>query len=197
MGYFMKLSIPKTCPLVLRPPKRVLMTVVILAIVVGGNPLSGHAQGSDPQLDVTCQNNKISINARNVDIKRILSQIAERANIRISFPADIKRSVTLERVDASIKAVLRNLLIGWNHAVIYSRSGSKKEKIVEVIVFSKKKAQAVSKAQSRTLDRIKSYERQLDSLRDKFSKVDADSSRGKQYARRINLLEQRIEKLNK
>ena len=193
----MEFIFPTTCPLLLRLLKRVLMTVVILAIVVGGNPLSSHAQSPDPQLDVTYQNNKISINARDVDIKRILSQIAERANIRISFPADIKRSVTLERVDASIKTVLRNLLIGWNHAVIYSPSGPKKEKIVEVIVFSKKKAQAVSKAQSRTLDRIRSYERQLDSLRDKYSKVDANSSRGKQYARRIKLLEQRIEKLNR
>ena len=59
------------------------------------------------------------------------------------------------------------------------------------------KSRHVSAAQRRNANRIKSYERQIESLKNRLSKIDENSSRGKSYIRRIERIENSIKSLER
>lgn len=153
------------------------------------------ARGADQALQINYQNNMLSVVARNADLKRILLKIADKTGIYVKFPRDLNTDITLSRSGASLKAVLKNILKGWNYAIVYSGPNRKEAEIAEVLIFSKKQPTSVSRAQARNATRIKNYQRQIDTIRQRMTRVDPDSSRGKNYSRQIQRLEKIIERL--
>lgn len=72
----------------------------------------------------------------------------------------------------------------------------KAEKVSHASLVSEVNRSRLSKsAEARITRQIKSYERQLTSLKNNLSKMDANSRRGKNYVTRIERLEKRIQSL--
>lgn len=171
-----------------------LQMVILLGCLIGAGSLAS-AQGADQGLQINYRNSRLSIVARDVGLKRVLLKIAEITGINVKFPADLKSDITLSRNSASLKSVLKSILKGWNYAIIFSGPNRKEAEVAEVLIFSKKQPAAVSKAQGRKAARIRSYEMRIDTVRQRLSQVDPDSSAGKSYLRQIERFEKMIEKL--
>lgn len=156
------------------------------------------AQASSADIQVTYQNQRISISAKDADIKNILLKIAEKAQIDVQFPSSINKTVTMKRKEISLKKALQSLLRGLNHVIIYSKKSKSKSRISQVLVYSGSTGSRISSASERRIARrIQSYERQIDSLRTRLAKMDRSSRRGQTYEKRIQQLEKKIEQLER
>jgi hypothetical protein len=168
----------------------VLLTHLVLVTHIG------YAQTYPQKLSITYDNRLVTISATNADLKAVLINLADVTNTYIKFPASLKKRITIHKEDISLKETLRSLLRGLNHAIIYSVTGTNNVVISRVRVFSEVNKSRLSKsAEARLTNQIKSYERQLASLKNNLSKVDAKSRRGKNYVTRIERLEKRIQSL--
>jgi hypothetical protein len=66
----------------------------------------------------------------------------------------------------------------------------------KVLVFNKSKKSRQQKAnETRIANRVRAYERQIESLKRNLLKIEKNSRRGRSYKRRIMVLEKRIERL--
>ena len=170
----------------------VLLTHLVLVTHIG------YAQTSPQKLSITYDNRLVTISATNADLKAVLLEFADVTNTYIKFPASLKKKITIHKEEISLKEALRILLRGLNHAIIYSVNSANNVVISRVRVFSEVNNNTSSPSKSsetRIARQIKSYQRQLASLKNNLSKVDADSRRGKTYVRRIERLEKRIQGL--
>jgi hypothetical protein len=170
----------------------VLLTHLVLVIHIG------YAQTSPQKLSITYDNRLVTISATNADLKAALLKLADITNTYIKFPASLKKKITIHKEEISLKEALRSLLRGLNHAIIYSVTGKNNVVISRVRVFSEvNKSRLSEMAEARLTRQIKSYERQLASLKNNLSKVDSNSRRGKTYVTRIERLEKRIQSLER
>lgn len=153
-----------------------------------------YAKSSQQKIRIRYINNLLTISAKNADLKNILLKLAEKTNIFIKFPVYLKKKITIKKSEISLKEALKRLLVGLNHAIIYSGSGKNQALISEVFVFTKpKKSRHLSGIERLMANRIKAME----SLKKKLSKVDENSRRGKGYIRRIRILKKNIERLKR
>lgn len=150
---------------------------------------------SSNNYELSYEKNLISISAKKADLKSILIDIAEKADISIRYPTSLDKKVTLKITEISLKKALKRLLKDFNYSIIYS--GSKKRAVIsDVYILSKnKKSSSVNSSQARIANRIRSYERRIESLKKNLSKVDENSARGKRYLRQIESYEKNIERL--
>jgi hypothetical protein len=81
-----------------------------------------------------------------------------------------------------------------NYAIIFCGRDKNQTSISKVLVFKKSRKQKTNEA--RIANRVRAYERQIDSLKRNLLKIDENSRRGRSYQRRIMVLEKRIERLN-
>ncbi len=159
------------------------------------------AQGGGQGLQINYQNQLLSISARNVDIKNFFSKLAEKTNITIEYPESLERKITLERENISLKRFLPDFLRNMNHVIIYSGSGRENSRIAEVRVYPKSTVShsSVSTASGRSRDRIRqridSYRKIVEKLRNSLANVGENSNRGRVYVNRIRRYEDRIKKL--
>jgi hypothetical protein len=180
---------------------KTLALTLIATVLIFVAPTVGttYAQTANRNLTVSFRDNLLSISAQDADLKRILLQVAEVTNIYVSFPKSLDRKITTELAKAPLSGALDRLLIGLNHAIVYSGPGTREAVIAEVFVLSKPattRTPSPSRGNVRRItNRIKVYERQIESLKRNLSKTDKDSRRGKQYSRRIKNLEKNIERL--
>jgi hypothetical protein len=159
-----------------------------------------YARDYSSSLQISYKNNQLNISARDVDIKKILLQLAAIADIYIRFPASIEKQITVNRRGISLKKALQSLLRGFNHVIVYRRIDDDRSRIEvdKVFVFPKsRRNRRRSIARSRTAYRIKSYERRIETLKKRLLKIDPNSSRGKNYARRIQFMQERIDDLQR
>ena len=180
----------------IRPGKSGLLFIFMFPLLLlSGNHLS-YAQSLSSNFRLTFKNNLLTISAKNADLKNVLSNLADKTDISIGYPDSLDKKITLNKGRISIKEALKRLLKGLNYAIIYSGSRQNKAVISHVLVFKKsKKTARFGVNEQRIANRIKSYERQLELLRNRLSRVDENSRRGKNYLRRINLIEKNIERL--
>jgi hypothetical protein len=143
------------------------------------------------------EKNLISISAKKADLKSILSDIADKADISIQYPSSLEKKVTLKITEISLKKALKRLLKDFNYSIIYS--GSKKRSVISDVYILKKdkKSPRINRNEARITSRIRSYERRIESLQKNLSKVDENSTRGKRYQNQIKSYEKNIERLNR
>jgi hypothetical protein len=155
-----------------------------------------YAQSPSSKFQLTVKNNVLTISAKNADLKNVLLSLAGEADISIGYPDSLDKKVTLYKRRIPLKQALVRLLKGLSYAIIYSGSKQNKAIISDVLIFKEsKKTNRLGANERRIANRIRSYERQLEYLRNRLSKVEANSRRGKNYIRRIDLIEKNIEKL--
>ncbi|MEA3361637.1 MAG: hypothetical protein U9R17_19810 [Thermodesulfobacteriota bacterium] len=153
-----------------------------------------YAQSSHQKIRIRYINNLLTISAKNADLKNILLRLAEKTNIYVNFPIYLKKKITIKKSKIPLREALKRLLVGLNHAIIYSGSSKKQALISEVFVFTKpKKSRKVSGIERLMANRIKVIE----SLKKKLSKINENSRRGKGYIRRIRVLKKNIERLKR
>ena len=155
-----------------------------------------NAQGSDQQLRITYNNNLLTISAEDADLQNLLLKLADNTNIYIRFPASLEKKITISKKKISLRDALKTILREFNYAIIYSGSDKNQTFISKVIVFKKsKKSRQQRVNEARIANRMRAYEKQIESLKENLLKIDENSSRGKRYLRRIRILEKKIERL--
>ena len=139
----------------------------------------------------------ISISASKADLKSILIEIAEQAEIFIQYPASLDKKITIRLKEVSLKKALQRLLKGFNYSIIYT--GSKKPPLIsEVYILKNNKAVPRTNINTtRITNRIKSYERRIESIQKSLSGVDENSARGKRYLSQLKSYEKNIENLKR
>ena len=157
-----------------------------------------HAQSADQKLRITYNNNLLTISAEDADLQNVLLKLADKTNIHVRFPESLKKNITLIIKKISLRDALKLLLKGMNYAIIYSGPDKNQTSISKVIVFKEfQKSIQQTANEARIANRIRAYEKQIESLKRNLSRIDENSARGKSYQRRIMVLEKRIERLER
>jgi len=152
---------------------------------------------SSKNYKLTFEKNLISLSASKADLKSILIDIAEKTDIFIQYPASLDKEITIKINKITLKKALQRLLKDFNYSIIYI--GSKKQAVIsDVYILQKKKTSPrINSNAARITDRIKSYEKRIESLKNSLSKVDESSARGKSYLNQIRSYEKNIENLKR
>jgi type II secretory pathway component GspD/PulD (secretin) len=155
-----------------------------------------NAQSSDQKLRITYNNNLINISAEDADLQNVLFKIADNTNIYVRFPATLEKKITISLKKNSVRDALKTILKGLNYAIIYSGSDKNQTFISKVFVFKKSRKSRQQRANEvRIANRMRAYEKQIESLKKNLLKIDESSNRGKRYLRRIRIFEKRMERL--
>jgi len=163
-------------------------------------PLS-HAQNLNPNFRIEYKNNLLSISAQKADIKNVLLKLSDKTGVSFKFPNSLKQQITIKLSGQSLRDALSRILKGLNHAIVYSGSRKNRAAISEVLVYRKS---IKSKTPSRSIrrekqiaDRIRSYEKRIESVKKKLLGVNKNSRQGRRYLRQISSYENIIRNLNK
>ena len=160
-----------------------------------------YAQSSNLKFRIDYKNNLLTISAQDADLKNVLLKLEDKTGIYVRFPNSLKKQITIRISGLSLKETLSRLLKGMNYAIIYSGSRKNRAIVSEVFIFKElKKSRISSRARLRERQlshRIRYYERRLESLKNKLSKVNKNSRQGKRYLRQIRSYENTLENLKK
>ena len=162
------------------------------------------AQGAPQGLQINYRDQLLSISARNVDIKDFLTGLSEKAHITIEFPASLKKNITLNRENISLRGFLSNFLRNMNHVIIYSGSDPENSRISEVHIYpgSTTSRSSISSSsypytgpKGEIRRRIDTYKKIVERLRSRLSGEGENGSHSAVYLNRIHRYEERIKKL--
>ena len=160
-----------------------------------------YAQASNIKLRINYKNNLLTLFAQNADLKNVLFEIADKTGIYVRFPSSLKKQITIKISGLPLKETLSRLLKGINYALVYSASRKNRVIVSEVLVFKKLERSRISsrtRVRERQLShRIRYYERRLESLKKKLSKVNKNTWQGKSYLRQIRSYENTLRNLEK
>lgn len=169
---------------------------VCLFLLITAADISRPAQVSAQDFRIRQRDGRFSISATDASLNNVLLNLADTAGITVRMSKAVDRRVTIEQAGLSLKALLERLLKGLNHVIIYSGKSRQEATIAKVLVLSRARPKApLSAAGKRLSSRIKSYERQVDSLKRALARHDASSRQGKRYLQRIKALERSIRRL--
>jgi len=160
-----------------------------------------YAQASNIKFRIDYNNNLLTVSAQNADLKNVLFELADKTGIYVRLPSSLKKQITIKISDLPLKETLSRLLKGINYALVYSGSRKNRAIVSEVFVFKKLERSRISsrtRVRERQLShRIRYYERRLESLKKKLSKVNKNTRQGKSYLRQIRSYENTLENLKK
>jgi len=160
-----------------------------------------YAQASNIKFRIDYKNNLLTISAQDADLKNVLLRLADKTGVYVRFPSSLKKQITIKISGLSLEETLSRLLKGINYALVYSGSRKNRAIVSEVFVFKKLERSRISsrtRVRERQLShRIRYYERRLESLRKKLSKVNKNTRQGKSYLRQIKSYEKTLENLKK
>jgi predicted RNase H-like nuclease (RuvC/YqgF family) len=160
-----------------------------------------YAQASNIKFRIDYKNNLLTVSAQDADLKNILLKISDKTGVYVRFPCSLKKQITIRISGLSLEETMSKLLKGINYALVYSGSRKNRAVVSEVFVFKKLERSRISsraRVRERQLShRIRYYERRLESLKKKLSKVNKNSRQGKSYLRQIRSYENTLENLKK
>jgi len=172
------------------------MTVVLLLLACDARVC--HAQNAEPTVQIRYANHAIQITAENADIRSVLDELAKTADIIIYYPRLLNKTVTMNRQAISVDQALKEMLKGINYVVFYSGPSQQRAQIEEVIVLTKSQRRQLPPGKARRLNQqIDRYNRQIDSLNQRLTRVAPDSRQGKRYTRHLRRIEKKIENLKR
>jgi hypothetical protein len=164
-----------------------------------------HAQTSRQKYRIDYDDGFLTLTAKEANLNRLLTHVAEEAGILISLPRNWRREITIELFNVPLRKGIRRLLKGENYALIYFVSGKNKSSAIsEVHILPKPSVTRVSreyKRQRSQRERVKAsiirYEKRLQTLKDQLAKVNEASRRGRRIRSQIRSTERSIERLHK
>lgn len=180
------------------PQRRGLHVLAALALllVLG---MAGRIHAASPGgtgVQIRQHNGRFTIAATDTNLKTVLFKLAEIAGITIRVPASLDRKVTIEQDGLPLKGVLERLLKGLNHVIVYAGKNRQAASITRVLVMSRARPRPpMTAARKRLTGQIAGYERRIESLRQRLSRLDAGSRRAQRYQRRIDALERSIRRM--
>ena len=100
--------------------------------------LSGPARAADngPRLRVVYHPPTLSVEARDVPLAQVLEAIGARLGFTVVDTGGTRQGVTISLEDMTLDDVLRRLLQGENHALIYGPAGGATRSAIDTIVLS-------------------------------------------------------------
>ena len=176
-----------------------LLTLFIAFIFLTGVSSLSDAQTINPNFHIDYRNNLLSLSARKADLKDVLSKLADKTGIYVSYPSSLQEQVTTTLSRVPLGEALSKILKGTNHAIIYSCEGKKRAVVLKVFVYKASKKSRIPDRSTPREDllagRIRSYENRIKLLNKKLSGMDKNSRLGKRYSRQIRSYEKIIENL--
>jgi len=175
-----------------------LMAVCLLSLACPA-PL----QAAADNIQINYKDQLLTLKAQDADIKNILLKISDLAGIYVRFPQAIEKQITIELDKVPLAKALKKLLRGLNHAIIYSISDKKnRAHVASVYVMQKSKGVSTgsfssinSQKESIITRRIQHYEKTIQSLNERLSKVDSNSPLGQRYTRQIQTYQKSLDSL--
>ena len=141
----------------------------------------------------------ISLSADKTDIKTILWGISKEANIFIKFPKVLQKQITIKLSNVSVKNVLKRFLSGQDYAIIYSASKkNNRDSISKVYVLPEQwghKQPAGSPSPGRRSNAVRNYNRRLDALRNRLTRVGRGSAAERRILSQIQSIQKTVERL--
>lgn len=192
-----------------------ILIFIFLALHLTIESASIYAQTNSQKMLIGYRNGLLSISTKDADLKKVLLQLSDKTNINIKLPVYMDKKITINKNGISLGEGLEYILKDLNHIIYYSGTENNKPLISKVFIFSESKKSAklpdseTQPANSKTraassiiqlpnremqaADIIKGYEKQIEILKKKLSTIPENSRQGKQYTRRIKILEKFIE----
>ena len=200
---------------------RLIFVFLILLLTSANSSL--HAESTNQNILITYKENVLSIRAKDADLKKVLFELADETNIDIQLPLSLDKKITINRSGISLNEGLKDILKDLNYIILYSGIEDNNVLISKVIIFQKSNTSTTlpdGKIQQTNSDipsteneepsvtregssvtredslaaRIKFYERQIESLKQRLTKIDENSRLGRKYSRQIKRFEKLIEK---
>ena len=200
---------------------RLIFVFLILLLTSANSSL--HAESTNQNILITYKENVLSIRAKDADLKKVLFELADETNIDIQLPLSLDKKITINRSGISLNEGLKDILKDLNYIILYSGIEDNNVLISKVIIFQKsntsttlpdgkiqqtnseipsteneepsvtREGSSVTREDSLAA-RIKFYERQIESLKQRLTKIDENSRLGRKYSRQIKRFEKLIEK---
>ena len=200
---------------------RLIFVFLILLLTSANSSL--YAESTNRNILITYKENVLSIRAKDADLKKVLFELADETNIDIQLPLSLDKKITINRSGISLNEGLKDILKDLNYIILYSGIEDNNVLISKVIIFQKsntsttlpdgkiqqtnseipstenEEPSATREGSSVTREdslaaRIKFYERQIESLKQRLTKIDENSRLGRKYSRQIKRFEKLIEK---
>lgn len=155
------------------------------------------AGNSDLKLKISRDGRSLEIVSVQADIKAVLAELSQAANLAISYPTTLEKKITLNRAGLSIGETLEVVLRGINHVILYSGPSRKTARIKKVFVLNKKaRRRPISRHKERQLNRrIQTYRHRINSLKRRLADMEPTSPQGRRYQNRISRLKRTLERL--
>jgi len=182
-----------------------LLQVLCLSVFFVSVTSLTHAQSSGQTYRIDYDDGLLTVSAEKADLKRLLTHVAKKADIRVRFPKNLRKQITIKLAGVSLRKALPRLLKGENYALIYSVSGKlKASTISEVYVLPKSSGARTSPQYDRLRHReeqirasIRRYEKRLETLKARMATVNEESRRGRLVRNQISSTEKTLERLHK
>ena len=200
---------------------RLIFVFLILLLTSANSSL--YAESTNQNILITYKENVLSIRAKDADLKKVLFELADETNIDIQLPLSLDKKITINRSGISLNEGLKDILKDLNYIILYSGIEDNNVLISKVIIFQKsntsttlpdgkiqqtnseipstenEEPSATREDSSVTREdslaaRIKFYERQIESLKQRLTKIDENSRLGRKYSSQIKRFEKLIEK---
>ena len=200
---------------------RLIFVFLILLLTSANSSL--YAESTNQNILITYKENVLSIRTKDADLKKVLFELADETNIDIQLPLSLDKKITINRSGISLNEGLKDILKDLNYIILYSGIEDNNVLISKVIIFQKsntsttlpdgkiqqtnseipstknEEPSATREGSSVTREdslaaRIKFYERQIESLKQRLTKIDENSRLGRKYSRHIKRFEKLIEK---
>ena len=193
---------------------RLIFVFLILLLTSANSSL--YAESTNQNILITYKENVLSIRAKDADLKKVLFELADETNIDIQLPLSLDKKITINRSGISLNEGLKDILKDLNYIILYSGIKDNKLLISKVIIFQKsntsttlpdgkiqqtnseipstKNEEPSATREDSLAARIKFYERQIESLKQRLTKIDENSRLGRKYSSQIKRFEKLIEK---
>jgi hypothetical protein len=172
------------------------LTFSIVFLILAGD--GSYAQSTNQDFRIGYNDQLLSISAQDADVKRVLTNLADKTNTAVWFPESLEKKISIKIRNVSLKEALERILKDLNHVIIYSGSSKNQAAISKVIVYKKSKlSKQATGRNKRIMDRIRAYERRIESYKNRLTRIDPNSRRGKNYIKQINRLENSIDRLER
>jgi len=199
------------------------LTLIFIVLLMTTANSSLYAESTNPNILISYKENVLSIRAKDADLRKLLFELADETNINVRLPLSLDKKISINRSGISLSEGLEDILKHYNYVILYSGIKNNKPLISKVIVFpnseisttltdgeiqqanieiqSTDKEEQSTDREEQSTDReeqsannINFYEKLLESLKKRLSKIDENSRQGKKYSKRIKRLEKLIEK---
>ena len=183
---------------------KILYLLCLVAFSVSVTSLT-YAQSSGQTYRIDYDNGLLTVSAEKADLNRLLTQVAKKTGIKVRFPKDLARQITINLSGVSLRMALRRILKGEDFSLIYSASGkSRAATISEVYVLPKSSTSKPPRRYDRQEAREKQvrasitrWERRLETLKSRMARLDEDSKVGRAIRNQIHSTERTLERLHK